>query len=603
MEEANKRKPENQSPEKRVKKRDPEKLKAIKALNAARAAGEARPNKLTAANEKLRNATLAEKIQVLDWHHANGRNQGKTAAHFNEREHEFWGVPMDQPKVSSWLKQEQTLRDTFNSDSRAGKMRSAREVKCPKLEEALAAWVQSLLDAGRAANGDAIKAKAEFFRTKLGFSAAEAPTFSAGWLDGFKARHNLKNYAQHGEAGSAPVELLPDERKRVLRISAEYGPARTYNADEAGLQTMALPKRGLTDGRQMPGTKENKFRLTYMFAVNQDGTDKRPPFVIGYAWKPAPFGKKTGYEHGFHYVNNAKAWMTAAFFATWLQSWDQELRQKKKETILLWLDNFSGHVVPDGLTHIRCEFFVANLTSHIQPLDQGIIRAWKAIYRRQYIARAINLFDAGNSASMYHINQLQAMRLADKAWKEVKASTIINCWIHAGISELTNEDADGEEVDEDGQVIEEEQALAAELVELAEVQNLPTKAFVTAAELVDIPKENHFVLEDDDIVALYSKNGVTDEQQHPDNDPGYVAKEPPKRQEVLDACKVISAYMNTSDEAYREQLEGLIGRLGRELRLVESKSLKPTTLDNFFTKKVPASSTTSGESLEPAITL
>ena len=34
---------------------------------------------------KKENATLAQRIEVLDWHHANGKNQSETARHFGAK--------------------------------------------------------------------------------------------------------------------------------------------------------------------------------------------------------------------------------------------------------------------------------------------------------------------------------------------------------------------------------------------------------------------------------------------------------------------------------------------------------------------------------------
>ncbi|EIW70525.1 hypothetical protein TREMEDRAFT_61029 [Tremella mesenterica DSM 1558] len=64
-----------------------------------------------------------------------------------------------------------------------------------------------------------------------------------------------------------------------------------------------------------------------MFAVNATGTDKREPLIIGKAFKPRAFYKKTGEELGFYYGNNAKAWMTAVIYTEWIQRWDRELRR------------------------------------------------------------------------------------------------------------------------------------------------------------------------------------------------------------------------------------------------------------------------------------
>ncbi|KAG6824817.1 hypothetical protein H0H87_010949, partial [Tephrocybe sp. NHM501043] len=78
---------------------------------------------------------------------------------------------------------------------------------------------------------------------------------------------------------------------------------------------------------------------------------------------------------------------------------------------------------------------------HIQPADAGIIRCFKAHYRARFMNRAIDRYDSDISpADIYNIDILEAMRMADIAWKEVDTTTIRNCWRKSGIlpDELLN---------------------------------------------------------------------------------------------------------------------------------------------------------------------
>ena len=103
--------------------------------------------------------------------------------------------------------------------------------------------------------------------------------------------------------------------------------------------------------------------LTYFFVANATGSERRDPLIIGKAFKPQCFKKKTGHELGFDYKNNAKAWMTSAIYSAYLGQWDAELCTQGQHILYLH-DNFSGHTVQDNLTNIRCEFFAPNLTAH-----------------------------------------------------------------------------------------------------------------------------------------------------------------------------------------------------------------------------------------------
>lgn len=88
--------------------------------------------------------------------------------------------------------------------------------------------------------------------------------------------------------------------------------------------------------------------------------------------------------------------------------------------ILLWVDNFAGHTTPDTITNIHMEPFWPNLTSHVQPMDAGIIHCFKAHYRKLFISHSIDCYDCNvHPSEIYKINQLEAMHLADIAWSQV----------------------------------------------------------------------------------------------------------------------------------------------------------------------------------------
>jgi len=53
---------------------------------------------------KKENATLAQHIEILDWFHANGENQSKTACNFDPV---YPNLKLKQPIISEWVKDEQ----------------------------------------------------------------------------------------------------------------------------------------------------------------------------------------------------------------------------------------------------------------------------------------------------------------------------------------------------------------------------------------------------------------------------------------------------------------------------------------------------------------
>ena len=138
------------------------------------------------------------------------------------------------------------------------------------------------------------------------------------------------------------------------------------------------PDCGLTK-EATSGHKAVKKQIAYSMCGNADGSDILLPFVIGKPTKPRAFKGKTGAQLGFCYCNNAKAWMTSVLFEEWLDEWNGTLKAQNQH-VLLWVNNFSGHTLPASITNICMEFFSPNLTSHIQPMDAGIIWCFKAHY-------------------------------------------------------------------------------------------------------------------------------------------------------------------------------------------------------------------------------
>jgi hypothetical protein len=77
--------------------------------------------------------------------------------------------------------------------------------------------------------------------------------------------------------------------------------------------------------------------------------------------------------------------MKIVIFEDWLKYFNNEMKIMKNKALLL-IDNAGGYDCSveflDSLTYIKVHFLRPNCTSVIQPLDQGIIHAFKNIYRK-----------------------------------------------------------------------------------------------------------------------------------------------------------------------------------------------------------------------------
>ena len=357
------------------------------------------------------------------------------------------------------------------------------------------------------------------------------------------------------------------------------------------------PDRGLSD-KKRSGVKGTKVRLTYLFTANADGSEKLPPLIIGKAKKPRAFEKKTGAQLGFHYRNNAKAWMTGDIYQEWLRQWDHKLGERKRKIVLLQ-DNFSGHIVPDGLQNIRVLNFKPNLTAHVQPMDQGIIGSFKARYRAKYFQWAINRYERGITPSdMYNIDQLQAMRLANIAWDDVDTTTIRNCWRKAGILPAMESPASplaqpaipvsslllSPSYDPDPIAAAKNELICA-LDDSESIGVLQKANRMDLEDLLNPPEESRMEDATDEEICqavLATCNSQEEGPMDGDVEDDAMAEPRPTYHEVIEAASVMSRHAAHIDDPVARQLEVILASMGRQMRLERSKGLTATHITDYF---------------------
>jgi hypothetical protein len=188
-------------------------------------------------------------------------------------------------------------------------------------------------------------------------------------------------------------------------------------------------------GSKASGCKKSKERLTILFCSNADGTDKLLPLVIGKFKKPRCFTNININKLPVQYASNSTAWMNTDLFNKWLHGLDERMVKLNKK-IILFLDNFSGHGASIELKNIKIAFYPPNCTSILQPLDQGIIRAFKSYYRSKLMAKLIARLDR-QECEDGDINVLEAINMIGYSWNKVTQDTIRNCFVVSGLKGLS----------------------------------------------------------------------------------------------------------------------------------------------------------------------
>ncbi|CAG8646856.1 29200_t:CDS:2, partial [Racocetra persica] len=188
----------------------------------------------------------------------------------------------------------------------------------------------------------------------------------------------------HGEADSVDEDVITESLLLLQSKYSEYPLDRIYNMDETRLFYQLEPDRTLVT-RQIAGCKKNKDRISVALCTNADGFYKLAPLIIGKYTKPRCFKNKHRGQHVF-----------------------------------LLLDNCSSHKLDElTLRYVDIHFLPKNTTSRIQPMDAGIIMAFKRAYHRFHLQWMLEQIEAGNFVQDLKMDVLQVILYIIKSWDDL----------------------------------------------------------------------------------------------------------------------------------------------------------------------------------------
>nr|AOE48153.1 CENP-B-like protein 1 [Locusta migratoria] len=298
--------------------------------------------------------------------------------------------------------------------------------KYEQVEVVLLEWFRQKRALNLPIDGNILRKKAVDIALKLNIDFKP----SNGWLYRFKKCAGLTYRKVCGEERSVNMEEVDVWRETSLsRLIADYSPKDIFNADEFGLFYNVIPDKTYAfKGDGCKGIKVQKDRITALVCSNMDGTEKLPLLVIGKAGKPRCF--KNIKTLPCTYKHNNTAWMTSKIFTEYLIALDRRMASKNRK-IILFLDQCPAHpkVLPE-LKNLKVEFFPANATSVLQPMDQGVIKNIKHKFRHSLVLRLLQRIQSPEN--MYKLSLLEAMSMLAMSWDSVKQETIANCFRKAG---------------------------------------------------------------------------------------------------------------------------------------------------------------------------
>lgn len=334
----------------------------------------------------------------------------------------------------------QIFASTMDSGDGVKKRKVMKNAKDQKLDDAVSTWFTQRRNLGEPISGPLLCEKSLELNKKLGGS--EDFKASPGWLHNFKSRHGIRELQIQGETLSANSNAAKQFKKTFQSFLEEEGLSRddVYNADETGLNWKSLPRKSLASRQESAarGFKVSKERVTAMTCANAAGTHRLPLLLIGKSKKPRCFKNVTNLP--VTYKAQKSAWMDAKLFVEWytndfiktVKKWRQA--NKKTGKVLLLLDNAPSHPSAETLNSLDPDFQVMylppNVTSLIQPMDQGVIEKLKRMYRKQVLRRL--LLDDGTEGSVVAFSKALNLKhccymIAD-AWDSLTEDNLRNAW-------------------------------------------------------------------------------------------------------------------------------------------------------------------------------
>ncbi|XP_061303571.1 tigger transposable element-derived protein 5 [Pezoporus flaviventris] len=369
-----------------------------------------------------------------------------------------FGVPGG--TLRGWLKDEAKLRwflEQLGGDvgTQRKKMRLANE---EEIDRAVYAWFLALRQHGVPLSGPLIQAQAEAFARQI---YGPECTFKAshGWFWRWQKRHGISSQRIYGEGGlPAEPERAPAACPESLPIPASdaagYGDEQIYNANVTRLYWKLLPgQTGELRARRRAAPRE---RVTVLLAANLTGAHKLKPLVVGSHRNPPSLRhhNQEKFPACYRYGPEARlgpALLRAWFFEDFVPGVKRYLRRsclQQKAVLLLSSTSPSSRTdpeespplqTPDG--SIRALFLSkgpagsssAGAGGRIPaPLEQGVVLAFKQLYKRELLRLAVSCAAGGSGGPMDFVRSFllkDMLYLAGLSWDLIPPGSIEKCWL------------------------------------------------------------------------------------------------------------------------------------------------------------------------------
>ena len=387
---------------------------------------------------------------------------------------------------------------------------------------------------------------------------------------------------------------IADQVSRARQMASQYHPSDIYICDETKLYWKHMPN--------VPLVQTATARLLNMLCCNADGSDKLPLWLIGTDHTPRAFDQAGVNMNALNVVWNADS-NTSLQHKTmhdWLRWFDKRMQGRR---VLLFLDDLSvHHAVIDNFRSTQQPLqntvvyrLPPTSVLHFEPPFKGIIKTFKAHYRKRWLRSVFDQYTAGKDP-LKAADLLQAVRWAIQSWQSTSGSAIKSCWVHSTLiphptESVTTRGTDASDTSEDPRLISSELIIPETLESKNEIEilidrlkqqfNVQAYTATTVDDFIDPRVEDYL-----DQPSNFASNTSGRPTLHEDHEIGEGLEAMP-RVSVNEALKALDTLRRFEEQAHDEQPD-LIQRLNEHeerLRKKEKEIARQESMTALFTQR------------------
>lgn len=233
------------------------------------------------------------------------------------------------------------------------------------------------------------------------------------------------------------------------------------------------------------------------------------------------------------------------------------------------------------LKNITLIFFPANTTSHLQPLDQGIINSLKSHYRGRMLRKVIAGIEA--DGNVLPPNLLDAVNMIAASWHlDVTSTTISNCFKQAGLWKSDAMANDTELLSTSSTFIDECDSLSTAVTAFINLVGVPSDFEQSDFENIDNSVVCAEPLHSDDQSIVNAVNGTNEEEDEEiDEERDVEDEQPVAPNEALEmVAKLRTFFVNQADTDLNRFVE--LDRMESEINRSRFQNLRQASITDFF---------------------